>query len=243
MSTKRDGLNGFAVTAAVTNGNHKSNGNHDGSSARASYPLTETSINPAQEVERFFDLAVEEMSALRTRAEVEAIEAAAKLILECEAAGGRVHVTGIGKSEHVARYTASLFSSTGTPTYFLHATECLHGSAGQARQQDVIIAISNSGTTAELIQAVELLTKLGVNVICVSGNRNSRLAQLSQVFLYAGVDNEGGLLNLVPRASILAKIYVISALSVSLESHKGLTREQFAQWHPSGAVGRIARGE
>ena len=242
MSTKRDGLNGFAVVAQVPNGNHQSNGNHNGKPA-STIPSIESQANSSSEVEKFFDLAVEEVSALRTRAEVEAIEAAAKLILECEAAGGRVHVTGIGKSEHVARYTASLLSSTGTPTYFLHATECLHGSAGQARKQDVIIAISNSGTTTELIQAVELLTKLGVRVICVSGSRTSRLAQLSEVFLYAGVDNEGGLLNLVPRASILAKIYVLGALSVSLESHKGLTREQFAQWHPSGAVGKIARGE
>ena len=243
MSTKRDGVNGFAVIAPVPNGNHQSNGNHNGKLASALPLASDSQTNPSDEVEKFFDLAVEEVSALRTRAEVEAIETAAKLILECEAAGGRVHVTGIGKSEHVARYTASLLSSTGTPSYFLHATECLHGSAGQARKQDVIIAISNSGTTTELIQAVELLTNLGVKVICVSGNRKSRLAQLSKVFLYAGVDNEGGLLNLVPRASILAKVYVLGALSVSLESHKGLTREQFAQWHPSGVVGKIARGE
>jgi arabinose-5-phosphate isomerase len=241
MSIKRDGLNGFAATSAITNGNHETNGNHNGKTAET--PPYESLINPLSEVEKFFDQAVGEISALRTRAEVEAIEAAAQLILNCEAAGGRVHVTGIGKSEHVARYTASLLSSTGTPTYFLHATECLHGSAGQARNNDVLIAISNSGTTTELIQAVELLTQLGVKVVCVSGNRHSRLAQLSDAFLYAGVDNEGGLLNLVPRASILAKIYILSALSISLESHKGLTREQFAQWHPSGAVGRIARGE
>jgi D-arabinose 5-phosphate isomerase GutQ len=195
------------------------------------------------EVESFFDLVVEEIAALRTRAEVDAIEAAANLILEQEKLGGRVHVTGIGKSEHIARYGSSLLSSTGTPAYFLHATECVHGSAGQVREQDTIIAISNSGATPELLHAVQVLKEFGVKVICLSGQPESELAQVSDVILYAGVENEGGVLNLVPRASILAKIYVLSALTVSLEVHKGLTREQYAQWHPSGALGRKARGE
>ncbi|HWP43776.1 MAG TPA: hypothetical protein VNO14_11105, partial [Blastocatellia bacterium] len=90
-------------------------------------------------IESFFDLAIGELEALRTRAEVDAIEMAANLILECESRGGRVHVTGIGKSEHVARYFASLLSSTGTPAYFLHATECIHGSAGQVCGNDVTV--------------------------------------------------------------------------------------------------------
>lgn len=197
----------------------------------------------AEAVEEFFNMAVEELIALRTRAEIDAIEQAAELILEGESRGGRVHVTGIGKSEHIARYIASLLSSTGTPAYFLHATECLHGSAGQVCESDVVIAISNSGTTPELLSAIEVLSSLGIKIIAVSGNRESQLAMLSDVVLYAGVDNEGGSLNLVPRASILAKIYVLCSLSVALESHKGLTREQYARWHPGGALGRLARGE
>ncbi|MEW6128428.1 MAG: SIS domain-containing protein [Acidobacteriota bacterium] len=197
----------------------------------------------ALEVENFFTLAVDELTALRTRAEFVSIETAAELILHQETFGGRVHVTGIGKSEHVARYAASLLSSTGTPAYFLHATECVHGSAGQVRKEDVLIAISNSGETPELIHAVEVLKEFGVKIICVSGQPESHLAKLSTVVLNAGVENEGGTLNLVPRASILAKIFVLCGLSVSLETHKGLTREQYAQWHPSGALGRIARGE
>jgi len=199
--------------------------------------------SPVQAVENFFELALEELAALRTHAEADAIERAADLILECEAQGGRVHVTGIGKSEHVARYIASLLSSTGTPAYFLHATECVHGSAGQVCAPDVTIAISNSGTTPELMSAVDALFGLGIKIIGVSGNRESELAGKADVLLYAGVDNEGGELNIVPRASILAKIYVLCALSVALEAHKGLTREQYAQWHPGGALGRLARGE
>src|SRR6266850_1947516 len=120
-------------------------------------------------VETFFDLVIDELSALRTRAEVEAIERAASLILDCESLGGRVHVTGIGKSEHIARYVASLLSSTGTPAYFLHATECIHGSAGQVCPNDVAIAISNSGTTPELLSAIETLREFGTKIVAVSG--------------------------------------------------------------------------
>jgi D-arabinose 5-phosphate isomerase GutQ len=197
----------------------------------------------ADPVETFFDLVINELAALRTRAEVEAIHQAADLILECESRGGRVHVTGIGKSEHIARYVASLFSSTGTPAYFLHATECIHGSAGQVCSNDVVIAISNSGATPELLSAVETLREFGIRIIGVSGNSESKLARMADVVLDAGVDNEGGQLNLVPRASILAKIYLLCSLSVALEARKGLTREQYARWHPGGALGRLARGE
>lgn len=197
----------------------------------------------ADPVETFFDLVIDELAALRTRAEVEAIHQAADLIIECESRGGRVHVTGIGKSEHIARYVASLFSSTGTPAYFLHATECIHGSAGQVCSNDIVIGISNSGATPELLSAVETLSEFGIRIIAISGNPESKLALMADVVLDAGVDNEGGELNLVPRASILAKIYLLCSLSVALEARKGLTREQYARWHPGGALGRLARGE
>ena len=199
--------------------------------------------SPGKAVERFFDLIIDELSALRTRAEVDSIERAADLILDCESHGGRVHVTGIGKSEHIARYVASLLSSTGTPAYFLHATECSHGSAGQVCSNDIVIAISNSGATPELLTAIEILSDFGIKIVGVSGNRESELARIADVLLDAGVDNEGGELNLVPRASILAKIYVLCSLSVALEARKGLTREQYARWHPGGSLGRLARGE
>src|SRR5262245_25460346 len=132
MSTRRqrDSLKSTSVQAAELKVDlerefeHQSNG---------SKPVEDSSPiqAPVQAIDSFFDLALRELSALRTRAELDAIERAADLILEREAMGGRVHVTGIGKSEHIARYVASLLSSTGTPAYFLHATECMHGSAGQ----------------------------------------------------------------------------------------------------------------
>lgn len=194
-------------------------------------------------IEGFFDLALNEISSLRERIDMEAIERAARLIIECESLGGRVHVTGIGKSEHVARYLASLLSSTGTAAYFLHATECAHGSAGQARENDVAIAISNSGTTPELLFAVDALRNIGIKIIAVSGSMDSALAEVADVTICSGVFNEGGELNLVPRVSIIGKLFVLCALSVALETHKGLTREQYARWHPGGALGRLARGE
>jgi arabinose-5-phosphate isomerase len=197
----------------------------------------------ASAAEDFFGLALDELSGLRERIDIEAIERAARLILESEAQGGRVHVTGIGKSEHVARYLASLLSSTGTSSYFLHATECAHGSAGQVRQHDITIAISNSGSTPELLFAVDSLRSMGIKIIAVSGSMDSPLAEAADVTICTGVFNEGGQLNLVPRVSILAKTYVLCALSVALESHKGLTREQYARWHPGGAIGRLVRGE
>ncbi|HEX5735023.1 MAG TPA: SIS domain-containing protein [Blastocatellia bacterium] len=222
------------VEAAESNG-----ASHNGSSASGHI----SPLNPTEAIETFFELAIKELAAMRTRAEVEAIERAAELIIECESRGGRVHVTGIGKSEHVARYIASVLSSTGTAAYFLHATECVHGSAGQVRDCDITIAISNSGTTPELMCAVDALRALGIKIIGVSGDRESPLAHAAEVLLYAGVENEGGVLNLVPRASILAKLYILCALTVALEARKGLTREQYALWHPGGALGRLARGE
>jgi len=206
-------------------------------------PDAEERLDPLSETDRFFDLVIAELAALRTRAEGEAISRAVDLIIESERAGGRVHVTGVGKSEYVARYAASLLSSTGTPAYFLHATECVHGSAGQLCKSDVAIAISKSGTTPELMAAVALLRQMNIRIIGVSGNAASPLADASDVLLYAGVDNEGGLLNLAPRISILAQNYVLCGLSVALEIRKGLTREQYAGWHPGGVLGRLARGD
>jgi D-arabinose 5-phosphate isomerase GutQ len=204
---------------------------------------TDEKCFPLAEVDRFFDLVIAELSALRTRAEHEAIDRAVDLILDCEARGGRVHVTGVGKSEYVARYAASLLSSTGTPAYFLHATECVHGSAGQLCKSDIAIAISKSGKTPELMSAVGLLGEMSIRIIGVSADTGSPLANASDVLLYAGVENEGGLLNLAPRISILAQNYVLCGLSVALEIRKGLTREQYAGWHPGGVLGRLARGD
>lgn len=162
---------------------------------------------------------------------------AMNLILHSEKNGGRVHITGIGKPSHVAEYMASLLSSTGTPTYFLHGTECVHGSAGQLLPGDVVIAISNSGETVELKSTIGAIKNNKCFVIGVSGNENSWLAKNSDVFLKAHVDKEGGPLSKAPRASILSETIVIQALSVMLQSHKAIKEKQYKTWHPGGKLG------
>lgn len=184
-----------------------------------------------------YDVAVEELIALRKRLDPDAFERAVASIRAAEAAGGRVHVTGIGKPEHVAHYAASLLSSTGTPATFLHGTEAVHGSAGQVVRGDVVIAISNSGAT-ELVASVEAARALGAQVIAVTGNVRSPLAARADLVLEAHVEREGGGLGFAPRASIAAELLVLAALSAALESARGFTRAEYHVRHPAGALGK-----
>jgi sugar/nucleoside kinase (ribokinase family)/D-arabinose 5-phosphate isomerase GutQ len=184
-----------------------------------------------------YDVAVEELIALRKRLDPAAFEGAVATIRAAEAAGGRVHVTGIGKPEYVARYAASLLASTGTPAVFLHGTEAVHGSAGQVVRGDVVIAISNSGAT-ELVAAVEAARALGARVIAVTGNPHSPLAARADLVLEARVDREGGGLGFAPRASVAAELLVLAALSAALESARGFTRAEYHARHPAGALGK-----
>jgi len=171
------------------------------------------------------------------------LQAAAELIEATEAAGGRVHVTGVGKPEHVAHYGASLLSSTGIPATFLHATESLHGSLGQLVPGDVVIAISNSGTTSECLLAVQAIRGYGGKLIAVTGGLSSPLAEAADVTLDAGVREEGGPLGLAPRASVAAEILVIAALGAVLQERRALDRDDYAARHPAGALGKQARGD
>ncbi|HHY65328.1 MAG TPA: SIS domain-containing protein, partial [Clostridiaceae bacterium] len=168
---------------------------------------------------------------------------AVELIQTCEKNGGRVHVTGIGKPSYVAGYIASLLSSTGTPAYVLHGTEAIHGSSGQVREGDVVIAISNSGETAELKATVTTVKNNGAKIISVSGNPDSWLAKQGDAFLFAGVKKEGGPLNRAPRASILAEMIVLQGLSIILQNMKGITPAQYVTWHPGGALGKLREDE
>lgn len=171
------------------------------------------------------------------------LEAAARLISEAKAHGKRLHVSGIGKPAHLAGYIASLLSSTGTPCYFLHGTEAVHGSCGQLVPGDVVIFISNSGETAEMRAAVSAVKNNGCSVIGVSGNHDSWLARESAVHLYAGVTAEGGPLNRAPRMSVLAETLVLQALSVILQEQADVTPQQYVRWHPGGKLGRLRADE
>ena len=154
-----------------------------------------------------------------------------------------MHVTGVGKPEHVAHYAASLLASTGTPASFLHATEAVHGSAGQVVPGDVVVAISNSGETPELLATVETLRRNGARLVAVTGGVGSSLAQAADVVLDAGVKREGGPLGLAPRASVAAEILVLASLAAALQSEIGFTRADYHRRHPGGRLGEISRSE
>lgn len=171
------------------------------------------------------------------------IEAAANLIIEAGKSGNRLHVSGIGKPGHIAGYISSLISSTGTPTYFLHGTEAVHGSCGQLTEGDVVIFISNSGETAEMKSTVLAIKNNGCKVIGVSGNPDSWLAKESAVHLYAGVPKEGGPMNRAPRMSILAETLVLQTLSVYLQRYVDITPQEYVKRHPGGALGQLRKGE
>jgi arabinose-5-phosphate isomerase len=192
---------------------------------------------------RVLDVAARELAALAERHDGVSLQAAAELIEASEAAGGRVHVTGVGKPEHVAHYAASLLSSTGTPATFLHATESLHGSLGQIVPGDVVIAISNSGTTFECMLAAQAIRAYGGRLIAVTGGIGSPLAAAADVTLDAGVKEEGGPLGLAPRASVAAEILVLAALGAVLQERRAIDRKAYAARHPAGALGKQARGE
>jgi arabinose-5-phosphate isomerase len=196
---------------------------------------------PESEVVDAFEVALEELSALRERIDPVSFDEAIALIRTAEAEGGRVHVTGIGKPEHVAHYAASLLSSTGTPATFLHGTEAVHGSVGQLVSGDVVVAISNSGETDELHRTVEAVRELGAKLIAVTGGLHSRLARSADVVLDAGVAREGGGLGFAPRASVAAEILVVAALSAALESERGFTRADYNARHPAGTLGEVSR--
>lgn len=187
--------------------------------------------------QRFLDIMSQSLRDYVGAIDYDALAAAKRLILDSEAAGGRLHITGIGKPGHVSGYAASLFSSTGTPAYQLDGTECVHGSAGQVLPGDVVLAISNSGETAELKRSVECLRSNGAHIVALTGKPDSWLAQNADVVLVAGVDREGDSMNKPPRASILAEMIELQCLSILLQDERQLNPETYVRWHPAGALG------
>ena len=194
-------------------------------------------------LQHFLESARSTFDAFAQQVSAAELHAAAELIWSAQAEGNRVHVTGIGKPGHVATYLASLMSSTGTPTYFLHGTEAVHGSCGQLVPGDVVICISNSGETAEMKATVQAIRRNGCKIIGVTGNRSSWLASFADTHLFAGVPEEGGPLNRAPRNSILAEMLVLQALSVVLQERRALTPQEYVLRHHGGALGALREGE
>jgi arabinose-5-phosphate isomerase len=160
---------------------------------------------------------------------------ACELILACR---GRVVVSGIGKSGHVGRKIAATLASTGSPAFFMHPAEASHGDLGMVIADDVVLALSNSGSTEELLAIVPLVKRRGARLIAMTGDPASRLAQLADVHLDAGVAREACPLNLAPTASTTAAMALGDALAVALLEARGFGPDDFASSHPGGALGR-----
>jgi arabinose-5-phosphate isomerase len=161
--------------------------------------------------------------------------AAVSLILGCK---GRVIVSGIGKSGHIARKIASTLSSTGTPAHFLHPAEASHGDLGMLQRDDVFVGISYSGESEELLGILPMVKRRGAKLVAIAGNARSSLATQADVFLDAGVAQEACPLNLAPTASTTAALALGDALAVALLDARGFSADDFARSHPGGVLGR-----
>ncbi len=174
------------------------------------------------------------VAALETRIG-EQFVAACRLIDACT---GRVVVTGLGKSGHIGDKIAATFASTGTPAFFLHTAEASHGDLGMITAQDVVLALSNSGETAELVAVLPMIKRLGARLIALTGKPQSTLGRLADVVLDVSVPQEACPLNLAPTASTTATLAMGDALAVALLDARGFTEEDFARSHPGGSLGR-----
>ncbi len=193
-----------------------------------------TALDLAKQVLAIEAEAIQSLSARLGQSFLDAVA----LLLNCR---GRVVVSGIGKSGHIARKIASTMASTGTPAYFVHPAEASHGDIGMIARDDVLIALSNSGESEELLTILPLLRRQGASLIAITGNANSSLAREADVHLDAHVEKEACPLNLAPTASTTAALALGDALAVALLDAKGFGAEDFARSHPGGALGTLGR--
>ncbi len=186
-------------------------------------------------------------SAQRTlRLELDAVQALlpridAAFVQACEmilASKGRVVVVGMGKSGHIGNKIAATLASTGTPAFFVHPAEASHGDMGMITRDDIVLALSNSGSTAEIVTLLPLIKRLGIRLISMTGNPDSPLAKAAEVNLNAAVAQEACPLNLAPTSSTTASLVLGDALAIALLEARGFTAEDFAFSHPGGALGR-----
>ena len=195
------------------------------------------SLNPQQTLELARQVLTTEADAVRALAGRldDNFPLAIELILACR---GRVVVSGMGKSGHIGHKIAATLASTGTPAFFVHPGEASHGDLGMISQDDVVIALSNSGESAEITSILPLIKRRGAKLIGISGNPNSTLGNESDVHLNAAVDKEACPLNLAPTASTTAALALGDALAVVLLEARGFSVEDFARTHPGGSLGR-----
>ena len=190
--------------------------------------------NFAASAQRTIRMESEAVAALESRVG-EDFERACEFLLAVE---GRVIVTGMGKSGHIARKIAATLASTGTPAFFVHPGEASHGDMGMITASDAVIALSNSGAVPEVITLLPLLKRLGVPLISMTGNDKSTLAEASDVHLNTGVETEACPLDLAPTSSTTTALVMGDALAIALLEARGFTADDFAFSHPGGTLGR-----
>lgn len=180
------------------------------------------------------DIEANALISLKSRIDSSFYEAV-ELLLHCK---GRVIITGIGKSANIAQKIVATLNSTGTPSVFMHAADAIHGDLGVVQNDDVVICISNSGNSPEIKVLIPFLKARGNKLIALAGNENSVLAIEADFFIYTGVEKEACTINLAPTASTTAQLAIGDAISVCLLELKGFTAEDFAKFHPGGALGK-----
>ncbi|QMV62543.1 KpsF/GutQ family sugar-phosphate isomerase [Pseudomonas berkeleyensis] len=184
--------------------------------------------------QRTIRLEIEAVQELLPRINADFVKAC-ELILSCK---GRVVVVGMGKSGHIGNKIAATLASTGTTAFFVHPAEASHGDMGMITKDDIVLALSNSGTTSEIVTLLPLIKRLGIRLISMTGNPESTLAKAAEVNLDARVSEEACPLNLAPTSSTTASLVLGDALAIALLEARGFTAEDFAFSHPGGALGR-----
>ena len=187
-----------------------------------------------ERAKKVFEIEAESILKLQDRLDENFIQAV-NMLLACS---GKVIVIGIGKSGIIGRKIASTLACSGTPAFFLHPAEGIHGDIGMMAQDDVVIAISNSGETDEVLKVLPVVKRMGLPLIVLTGNPESLLARNGDVVLDIGVKEEACILNLVPTASTAAAMAMGDALAISVLERRGFNEEDFAMLHPGGALGK-----
>lgn len=165
----------------------------------------------------------------------QSFQVAVDMIDKCE---GHVIITGMGKSGHIGKKMAATFASTGTPAFFVHCSESLHGDLGMFQPRDLTIAISHSGMTEELVRGLLIIKEIGLKIISITSDENSHLAKLSDLVLLTGVQQEADPRGQAPTSSAIATLALGDALAIAVSELRGFTRKDFLRLHPGGTLGK-----
>lgn len=191
-------------------------------------------IDHIQAAKNVFEIELEAIRALEARIDDKFVQVC-DLLLNCQ---GRIVVIGMGKSGHIASKIAATLASTGSPAFFVHAGEASHGDLGMIIKNDIVLALSNSGNTEEIVRILPIIKRLKIPLISLTGNPDSELARAADINLDVGVDKEACPLNLAPTASTTAALVMGDALALALLAARDYTEHDFALTHPSGSLGR-----